>query len=236
MRKSFLIFFISCILVLTSSVVFAGTMGGILGFITSDDGSPVGEATITVVERGLQVVSNEFGMFSIQSLRPGIYTIEIKKAGYGSVIVEEVLIETDLTTLLNFTLKQTDVEIEPIIVTVSKTLIHREQTGTVYRVDHDEIAEMSSRDIFRVALAMPGVISNEDGQFKIRGSRYDQTLFMIDGLTIMDPFWKTFGATQSAKGIMGEVSVITGGFDAEYGDAIGGVVNAVTRNPNFKEH
>ncbi|MCK4665426.1 TonB-dependent receptor [Candidatus Dependentiae bacterium] len=236
MRKSFLILFISCIFVLSSAVVFAGTMGGILGFITSDDGSPVSEATITVVERGLQVVSNEFGMFSIQSLRPGIYTLEIKKAGYGSVIVEKVSIQINLTTSFHITLQQTDVNIDPIIVTASKILIHREQTGTVYQVDHDEIIEMSSRDIFRVALAMPGVISNEDGQFKIRGSRYDQTLFMIDGLSIMDPFWKTFGATPNALGIMGEISVITGGFDAEYGDALGGIVNAVTRNPNLEEH
>ncbi|MCK4667079.1 TonB-dependent receptor [Candidatus Dependentiae bacterium] len=236
MRKSFLTFFISCLLVLTSAVVFAGTSGAILGFITADDGSPVAQATIRVVERDLKVVSNEFGMFSIPSLRPGVYTVEIVKAGYGSVTVEKVSIQIDLTTPLNITLKQTDVDIDPIIVTATKILVHREQTGTVYRVDHDEIVEMSSRDIFRVAQAMPGVISNEDGQFKIRGSRYDQTLFMVDGLSIMDPFWKTFGATPNAKGIMGEVAVITGGFDAEYGDAIGGVVNTVSRNPNFKEH
>ncbi|MCK4666603.1 carboxypeptidase regulatory-like domain-containing protein, partial [Candidatus Dependentiae bacterium] len=76
MRRFFLILFISCILVLTSAVVFAGTTGAILGFIIAIDDSPIAQATITVVERDLQVVSNEFGMFSIQSLRPGIYTIE----------------------------------------------------------------------------------------------------------------------------------------------------------------
>ncbi|HDS09593.1 MAG TPA: TonB-dependent receptor, partial [Firmicutes bacterium] len=220
----------------TSLTVFAGTTGALLGFITEEDGSPIGEATITVIERGASVVSNEYGMFSIPSLTPGVYTVEVKKAGYGPMKIEKVIIQVDLTTPLNVTLKTSEVELDPIVVTASRILVHREQTGTVYRVDHNDIVEMSSRDIFRVAQAMPGVISNEDGQFKIRGSRYDQTLFLIDGLTMMDPFWKTFGATPNAKGIMGEVAVITGGFDAEYGDAIGGVVNTVSRNPNFKEH
>ncbi|MDD3626847.1 MAG: TonB-dependent receptor [bacterium] len=235
MRKVFLTL-LTLTFLFTSLTVFAGTTGALLGFITEEDGSPVGEATIMVVERDVSVVSNEYGMFSIPSVAPGLYTVEVKKAGYGPVNIEKVIIQVDLTTPLNVTLKKSEVELDPIVVTASRILVHREQTGTVYRVDHDDVVEMSSRDIFRVAQAMPGVISNEDGQFKIRGSRYDQTLFMIDGLTIMDPFWKTFGATPNAKGIMGEVAVITGGFDAEYGDAIGGVVNTVSRNPNYKEH
>lgn len=236
MKKVFLPILVSLLLVITTVFVFGGTTGAILGFVTEEDGTPVGDATVTVLENNLSVTTNEFGMFSIPSMKPGIYTVEIKKVGYGPVKVEKVVIQIDLTTPLNVTMKKTDVELDPIIVKATRILVNREQTGTVYRVDHSDVVEMSSRDVFRVAQAMPGVVSNEDGQFKIRGSRYDQTLFLIDGLSIMDPFWKTFGATPNAKGIMGEIDVVTGGFDAEYGDALGGVVNTVTRNPNFKEH
>ncbi|MCD6578192.1 TonB-dependent receptor, partial [bacterium] len=224
--------------VLGMVTIFAGTTGTIMGFVLDKDtGVPVESAKVTVVETGLSTGTDSSGLFLVAGLAVGQYSLLVEKLGYQSVSIQDIYVSLDQTTTLSVELKSSPVEIKnPIIVTASRLLVNKDQIGAVTKIDHSMIIDMSSRDIFRAAQIAPGVVTNEDGQMKIRGTRESNTTFLLDGLSIMDPFHNTFGSVINAKSIMGEVDVITGSFDAEYGNALGGVINTVSATPETKKY
>ncbi len=235
MKKPLLIVFL---FVLGMVTLFAGTTGTIMGFVLDKDtGVPIESAKVTVVETGLSTGTDSSGLFLIAGLAVGKYSILVEKLGYQSVSVKDIFVSLDQTTTLSVEMKASPVEIKnPIVVTASRLLVNKDQVGAVTKIDHSQIVDMSSRDIFRAAQVSAGVVTDEDGQMKIRGTRESNTTFLLDGLSIMDPFHNTFGAVVNAKSIMGEVDVITGDFDAEYGNALGGVVNTVSKTPETKKY
>ncbi len=218
--------------------IHAGTTGSIMGFILDQDtGVPIEEVKVTIVEIGFSTGSDMSGLFMFAGLPVGMYSLLIEKLGYQPVTVEGIVVSIDQTTTISVELKEAPIEIKtPIIILADRVLLNKNQIGALTKIDHTQIIDMSSRDIFRAAQIAPGVVTNEDGQMKVRGTRESNTTFLMDGLSIMDPFHNTFGAVVSAKGVMGEVNVITGGFDAEYGNALGGVINTVTRNPETNDY
>ncbi len=225
-------------LFLSTVSLYAGTTGSIMGFaLDQDTGVPIEDVRVTIAEIGFSTGTDATGLFIFAGVQVGTYSLLVEKLGYQPVTVEELIVSLDLTTTISVELKSSPVEIKtPIIVRAARTLINRAQTGAVTKIDHNQIVDMSSRDIFRAAQITPGAVTNEDGQIKIRGTRQGNTIFLMDGLSIMDPFHNTFGAVVSVKGIMGEIAVVTGQFDAEYGNALGGVVNTVSRNPETKKY
>ena len=81
----------------------------------------------------------------------------------------------------------------------------------------------------------PGVIKQDNAIF-IRGGRSDDNSFLLDGVSVQDPMAGTgFGLQLSAQALE-EVEVITGGYNAEYGQATSGVVNVRTKDGEYKKY
>ena len=172
------------------------------------------------------------GIFQINSIAPGKYDIEVRNEGegYQSQRLEGVVVNSDkITFLYDLTLgKPSDVqEIEEVKVTAYIVpLIDQDGGSSGQTLTRDDISKLAARSASAVAATAGGVQQSEDdGSISVRGSRSDATYFYIDGI-------KVRGSTNLPKSAIQEVSVITGGLPANYGDATGGIISIITRGPS----
>jgi len=171
------------------------------------------------------------GNFQINGVSPGSYDVEVRNAdGYQTSVISGVSVSPDKITFLDkLTLdKPKDIkDLDEISVIAYRVpLIDKDGGSTGGTVTRDDIARLPVRSAAGVAQTVGGVNSNESsGAISVRGSREDGTYFYIDGI-------KVRGSSNIPKSALEEVSVITGGVPANYGDVTGGIISITTRGPS----
>ncbi|MBI1838313.1 MAG: carboxypeptidase regulatory-like domain-containing protein [Flavobacteriia bacterium] len=172
------------------------------------------------------------GKFQINSLEPGSYEVEIRNEseGYQATQLTGVRISANQITFLdNLELSKPKVgEIEEVkIIAYRVPLINKDGGASGATVTREDIARMPIRSATAVAGLVAGVNVNENGDMSVRGSRSDASYIYIDGI-------KVRGSSNLPKSAIEEVSVITGGVPANFGDITGGIVSVTTRGPSSK--
>ncbi len=177
-------------------------------------------------------LTDEKGEFQIDAILPGSYDLKVtlKIEGYQDAVTQNVLISTDKITFLEkLTLAKPEniKNIDEVKVSRYKIpLINKDGGATGATVGREDIARMPIRSAAGVAQSVGGVGTNEgSGEISVRGSRSDATYFYIDGI-------KVRGSSNLPKAALEEVSVITGGVPANYGDVTGGIISVTTRGPS----
>ena len=171
------------------------------------------------------------GNFQINGIPPGSYDVEVRNAdGYQTSVVSGVSVSPDKITFLDkLTLdKPKDIkDLDEISVIAYRVpLIDKDGGSSGGTVTRDDIARLPTRSAAGVAQTVGGVNSNEgSGAISVRGSREDGTYYYIDGI-------KVRGSSNIPKSALEEVSVITGGVPANYGDVTGGIISITTRGPS----
>ncbi|MDA0748705.1 MAG: TonB-dependent receptor, partial [bacterium] len=193
---------------------------------------------ITLRETRQGSVTDKEGAFTITRVPLGVYTIEIRHIGYQEKIYQEIHLKSD--TDVNLTVRLTPVAIQLKEVTVSPGSFSFMGAGsssrqTMSREDIESVPQFGE-DIFRAVNRLPGLSSGDySAHFSIRGGRHDETLILLDGLEIYEPYHlKDFN--EGAISIIdvetiGGVELMTGGFPAEYGNKLSGVFNITSRKP-----
>lgn len=178
-------------------------------------------------------VSTDFdGKFQINSISPGVYDVEIRNEGedYQPSLTTGVVISSDRITFLdNITLGKKVSELEVVdVIAYRVPLINKDGGASGATVTREDIARLPVRSAAGVAGTVGGVNAQEgSGDISVRGSRSDGTYFYIDGI-------KVRGSSNLPKSAIEEVTVITGGVPANYGDVTGGVISVTTRGPSSK--
>lgn len=187
-------------------------------------------ANVVVDMGGIQAgvgTTNIDGEVVIKPLSPGRYTVKATYVGYQSVEIKDINVSVGKTVYLNIEMtagQQLDiVEVieyaEPLIDPDTKS------GGTVTR---EEYQNMASKNINSVASTTAGIYQkDEGGELNIRGSRANGTAYYVDGQ-------KVIGSSGVPQGGVEQVTSITGGTPAEYGDATGGIIAITTRGPASK--
>lgn len=171
------------------------------------------------------------GKFQINGVQPGTYDVEVRNAdGYQPSVITGVNISPDKITFLdNLTLsKPKDVkELDEVkVVAYRIPLIDKDGGASGATVTREDISRLPVRSAAGVASTVGGVNTNEgSGDISVRGSRSDGTYYYIDGI-------KVRGSASLPKSALEEVSVITGGVPANYGDVTGGIISITTRGPS----
>jgi len=178
--------------------------------------------------------TDEDGKFIISSVAPGSYDIEVSNPGegYQTLSVTNVIVSADRITFLdNLTLSfpEAGEDIEEVVVVAYRVpLIDKNGGASGATITREDIARLPVRNAAGVASTVGGVNTNEgSGDISVRGSRSDGTYFYIDGI-------KVRGSSNLPKSAIEEVSVITGGVPANYGDVTGGIISVTTRGPSAK--
>ncbi|KAB2846822.1 MAG: TonB-dependent receptor, partial [Melioribacteraceae bacterium] len=157
------------------------------------------------------------------------YTVTASSVGYRKTITEQVIVKIDQTTYLDITLHTESVELEgEVVVVADKPLITKDLTSTKATVSSSDIELMPVDNIDRVINLQAGVV---DGHF--RGGRSNEVSYLIDGVPVTDVFSGDNSVTVENSSVR-ELEVISGTFNAEYGQALSGVVNIVTKEGSSK--
>jgi outer membrane receptor for ferrienterochelin and colicin len=222
------------VLTLLPITAFAATTGSLNGVVTDGTGAALPGVTVTVTSPQLQgsrsAVTNSSGEYNLSLLPPGTYRAEFALGGFDTVARENVRVSIDTSTRLDVPLSLGAVT-EAITVTAEAVVVDPTQTTVQqnFGTQHLKYATIgqAGRSYQTVLQQAPGVAGGSNPQ--VMGANLGQNNYMLDGVNTTDPVTHTFGSNLPFDAIQ-EVSIQTLGKDAEYGRAIGGVVNVVTKS------
>ena len=231
MRPKFLfcLLAISCCL---DSLLWAGTTGKIAGRVVdaqTKEGLP--GANIIIEGTTLGTVTDLDGKYIILRVSPGVFSLRAKLIGYGEIRYDRIQVSIDKTTTVHFSLSQTVLESgQSVVVTATRPLVERDLTSTIASVNAEVIARLPVDNMHDVVNLQAGVV---DGHF--RGGRSGEVAYLIDGISTNDVYSGN-SAVQVENTSIQEIQIISGTFNAEYGQAMSGIVNVVTKEGGDRYH
>ncbi|HEX7319936.1 MAG TPA: TonB-dependent receptor [bacterium] len=198
--------------------------------IDSQTNQPIPGSNVIIEGTELGAACDENGEYLIPYVPVGTYSIASTCMGYNPATVEMVVVISNQTTPLNFKLSPTIIMLEPVVTTAQKQIVIRTQTQTSHTTTADDISRLPVSEINEIITLQAGVSQDGYGTH-IRGGRAAEIAYFVDGVLTKAPHYGT-QSVQINKDAVEEIDIITGGFDAEYGEALSGVVNVVTREGN----
>ncbi|MBN2012675.1 TonB-dependent receptor [candidate division KSB1 bacterium] len=221
--------FIIVLLVAFNSIGYAGITGTVAGQVTDKDSSrPLPGANVSIANTYLGAATDRDGFFLINNIPAGRYEVKAQMIGYDAVIQKDVVILMDLRTTLRFELKPTVLEMQEVTVSAESPMIQRDVTATTHFITHQEIEQLPVQSFQEILEIQPGVSGGH-----IRGGRQSEVLYLVDGFPIKDAIEGKVGSELPMSSII-DMTLQTGGFNAEYGNAMSGVVNIITQEGSDK--
>jgi outer membrane receptor for ferrienterochelin and colicin len=229
-KKQFFFMLILLLLLLgRTSISFAQTWGKIAGLVKDGNtGEVLPGANVMIEGSTLGAASDNNGYYMILRVPPGNYTVRADYIGYQRVFVKNVEILTDLTTTINFELQLEALRGEEIVIVAEKPLVRKDLTSSEARIQADRIDKMPVEDMGDILDLQAGIIRDADDKLHIRGGRSSEIAYMVNGISVTDDYSREQALTVENESIQ-ELQVISGTFNAEYGNAMSGVINIVTK-------
>lgn len=204
--------------------IYGGTTGKVAGkVIDKKTGEALIGVNVVLVETTMGAASDLDGNYFIINIPPGVYELKASLIGYAPVVIQNVRVSIDQTTRIEIEMVEKALQVADIIVTAEKPIVRKDLTSTEAKVSGDKIAMLPLEDVQSVVNLQAGVV---DGHF--RGGRSNEVKYLIDGVSVNDAF-SGASALEAEVNSIQEVEVLTGTFNAEYGEALSGVVNQVTK-------
>ncbi|MEO8349337.1 MAG: carboxypeptidase regulatory-like domain-containing protein, partial [Acidobacteriota bacterium] len=227
----------------------AQTTGNIEGVVTDSDGAGLPGAAVEATSPNLQgtrtAVTETDGRFRIPAVPPGTYKVKASLAGF-TTIETTAYVTLDSTATVSVTL-QVSAE-EKVLVTGETPLIDLTSTTTGTNFSAKVLERMSiGRNYADIVLSQPGVITDTSENLPggamgdrvvniaLYGSTSLENLYMIDGINTTNVIRGFQGKAINPES-MQEVEIKTGGYQAEYGRALGGVINVITKSGGNEFH
>ena len=225
---------LSVFLLLASATTFAATTGRISGSVVDNEGLAVPGVTIMIASENLiggpQVaISDAAGQFAFNLLPIGLYTVEANLSGFRPVTAE-VRVTLDRLASIGITMIPEQF-MDEIVVTADVPLVDTTQVNTSVVFDQAFLKNAgvgtAGRSYHSVLGTAAGVAGTSNPS--VYGGTAGDNRYLVDGLNTTDPLLGTFGTNFNYDAIQ-EISFQTGGFEAEFGQATGGIVNLVTKS------
>ncbi len=219
---------------LISTIMLYGQSEAIKGTIKDEKGQPIPFANVVVLQNGVQAggASSDFdGVYVVRPLNPGTYSIKASSVGYQAVQYNNVNVATNMIKIFDIKMESgIAIKQEVVVVEYKNPLIESDNTSAGGTVTKEDIDKMPARDAAAIASTVGGVYRADDNSsVSVRGTRSDATTYYIDGIPVR-------GTYALPKAGIEQVSIVTGGIPAEYGDVMGGVISVTTRGPSKEYH
>jgi len=231
-RKSFILI-ASCVFLLfmLTGTSWSQLKGKIAGQIVEQEtGEPLAGANILIEDTQLGAAADVDGFFYIINLQPGEYTVKAMMVGYATVISENVKVSVNQTTTLDFTMQSEAFEGETITVIAVRPVVQLDVSSSQKIIDVDQIQSRPLENFEELLAVETGIrlAASDDGSgFIVRGGQLNETDITIDGLSTRNERNQQPMTNLSLTAIK-EVELLTGGFQAEYGDIRSGMISVVT--------
>ena len=228
----FLLVFIAFLL-LPATSLHGQTTGRIQGSVIDlSTGQPLAGVLIRIDNLDRSTFSTETGRFVLAGLPAGRHDVRVELVGFKALELESVTVRASRASELALELEPTAVPVEPIKVEAERVpLIEPEVSETRQIVLGSTLRELPVTTVEEAVELTTGV---SDGHF--RGGRVGQETYLVDGMAIKN---QVEAATegqgmQFSPTALSEIEVITGGFGAEYGSSLSGVVSYTTRRGDLE--
>ena len=221
------------LLFLAGAVAHAGETGKLAGRVFDlATGEPLPAANVVLTDGSLGAATDASGFYAILNVPAGVHAVEASMVGYQPTKVTDVRVDPDHTTRLDLRLGATTIAMPSVVVKAEKPMVSKEMVAARFAVPSEQIAYLPADRLSDVMLFSTGVARTES-TFHVRGGRATEVDYLIDGVSVIDPLTGEFGIELS-RGVADEVVFLPGGFSAEYGRAMSGVINMVTVNPRHR--
>ncbi|MGI9106361.1 MAG: TonB-dependent receptor domain-containing protein [Pyrinomonadaceae bacterium] len=234
-----------------SSAHAQAVYGGISGTITDSTGAVVPNATVTVtsVERQTTdtVTTNDSGFYLKDRLLPGIYNISIEGTGFKKALLQNVTVNVDTQANGDAKLETGDVS-ESVEVTSEGQLLKTDRADVATTFETRQVNELPilDRNLTRLVLLTPGTqqqqwqhaaSENPQGSIQtiVNGQAFSGTGYQLDGTDNRDPILGIIVINPTFESV-GETKITTQNYDAEFGQAIAGVVSVQTKSGTNEIH
>ncbi len=204
----------------------AGVTGKITGkVIDKQTGEPLPGVNIILVGTTLGAATDANGNYVILNVPPGTYTLRASFIGYSTVEVTNLRVNTDRTTQQDFALAPEIIAGKEVVVVAERPLVQKDLTASQTITTGEEIEALPVLTFTQVMTTQAGVNTGPAGEIHIRGGRTNEVGYYIDGISVANPFFTNSLSINVSNKALEELRVVSGAFNAEYGNAMSGIVN-----------
>ena len=212
------------------AIALAGETGKVSGRVLDETGQALPQANVVITGQELGAASDVNGYYVILNVPVGAYAVEASMIGYQAMSVTDVRVEPDRTARVDFRLSASAINVPGITVHAEKQMVSKDMVGARYSLPAQDLSFLPAEYLQGgMAVFSPGVVRTESS-YHVRGGRATEVDYLIDGVSVVDPLTGEFGIELS-RSVADEVIFMPGGFSAEYGRAMSGVVNLITAYP-----
>ncbi len=230
-------FYTILLLMLFSCSFVLAQSGRVSGKVTDKEtGEPLIGANIIIVGTSFGAASDVNGDYVIRQVQPGNYTIKASYIGYQDVTISNVRVVAGLTAEQNFQLSSSKITTGEVVIVSQRPLIEKSSTNAMRIVGSEDITTLPVRDVDKIVALQPGVVQ-QNGQTFIRGSRADETGYMVEGADVKNILNRNGGSLiDITPDALQEILVQAGGYTAEYGNANAGIISTDFKTGSEQYH
>src|SRR5215813_6046112 len=244
---------VACCLCLAAASVFGQdvqTKGTIGGTVTDATGAAVPGAKVTVTgQTGERTgTTNEGGVFRIENLDPGTYTVRVEQTGFKAAVANNITVNVGRESTLNLKLEPGEIT-ATVDVTTTVGGIDQQSTAAGQNLNDQLFQNVPvQRQVSSLFYLSPGATDSINGgrdNPSVAGGSALDNLYVADGVNITNSAFGGIGTFSRSYGALGtgintsfikEVQVKTGGFEPQYGQSEGGIVNIITQSGGNAYH
>ncbi|HLP16563.1 MAG TPA: TonB-dependent receptor [Bacteroidota bacterium] len=215
---------------LSYTALLGGTTGKIAGkVVDGKSGEPLPGVTIILVGTSFGASTDFEGNYFINNIQPGTYTLKASSIGFASITQTNVKVNIDLTTRIDLKLSEEVLEGKEVTIVAERPLVQKDLTAKTAIVEGDQIQALPVTEIGQVLALQAGFVAGS-----LRGGRSGEVAYWIDGVPVTDAF-DGGQVVEVNKSLVQEMQLVSGAFNAEYGQAMSGIVNIATKEggPKF---
>lgn len=229
MPRPRLLVVLSLLLIAAAAPLAAQTSGALAGRVRDAvSGRGVANALVLLDEGRRGATTDTAGYYRVREVRSGWYRVSVRAIGYRPVSRDSVLVRSGETTALDVVLTQAALQLDSLVAeapfdpVLDPFVTQSEQTITAA-----EIRQLPVSSIEEAVALSAGAVGES-----YRGGRLGQESFIIDGLGVKNQLDASTGSLgiRIPPDALTEVSLVTNGFSARYGQALSGLINVVTRD------
>jgi hypothetical protein len=212
------------------SLAFGGSTGKIAGVVKDNkSGDPIVGANVRLEGTNYGGATDFDGKYFIINLSPEDYILNVTMVGYTPSKITGVRVRGDLTTVIDIELSETILQVgQEVVVVAERPLVQKDLTAKTAIVSGQEISSLPVTEVGAVVSMQAGFVAGS-----LRGGRSGEVAYWIDGVPVTDAF-NGLQVVEVNKSLVQELQVISGAFNAEYGQAMSGIVNISSKEGGSK--
>lgn len=218
----------------TLTAIPAMAQYSIQGKVVDKGGTPIAFTTIQLLQTSKAVSSNEAGQFSINNVSQGFYALKVSFVGFKS-ITQQLTVANENVDLGTIVLSEAITNLDQMVVTASRL----EQTIAdvsipIQVIDQKQIERSSNIRLNEILMEQTGLMINSDhgAGIQIQGLNSEYILILVDGEPLIGRTAGTLDLTRITVNNIDRIEVVKGPSSSLYGsEAMGGVINIITKNP-----